>query len=101
MELWKERLPISILASHDHRIGNCKGTLTLAESGIRFESDDHEWDWSFLEMRILDRDDPAELYIETHEKDILNLGAKRFRFKLAIPLKEYDWVRVQYLAKTP
>jgi serine/threonine protein kinase len=102
MELWKQRLPLSILASHDHRIGSCTGTLTLTTSGIRFESDEHKWDWSFFEMRILDRRDPSELFIETHEKDVLILGKpKRFRFKLAIPLKEDDWGRLQYLAKYP
>ncbi len=53
-ERWERaNLPMSFAATHDHRIGECAGTLSLEDWGIRYDSDKHEWRWH------LDQDSPT------------------------------------------
>jgi hypothetical protein len=44
-------LPLRFVARHEHRVGHCTGDLSLAESGIRFESPRHD-DWHFRPEQI-------------------------------------------------
>lgn len=91
---------MSFRAKHNHRIGSCRGTLTLARWGIRFHSDAHAWDWSFEEIRLMERTDQRSLSIQTQEKDVLDLGRyKNYRFELQGSLSDEDWSRYQRLAQ--
>jgi serine/threonine protein kinase len=97
-EMWKERLPLSFRARHNHRIGNCNGTLTLEKWGIGFSSDDHQWLWKFGEIRMLERESRTVLNVETFETDVLGLGKpKNYRFELATPIRDEDWSRFERL----
>jgi serine/threonine protein kinase len=99
-EIWKKGLPLSFQAKHNHRIGSCTGTLELAVWGVRFTSDDHLWRWDFEEIRLIERDDPRTLLLETHESDTLSLGKpKNYKFELDKPMRDQDWSRYRRLAR--
>ena len=97
---WKRaNLPMSFQATHDHRIGECSGTLTLEDWGIRYHSEKHEWRWHLDQIRLLERVNRRHLNVETHDKDILVLGKpKRYKFSLSTSLKDDTWSRYQRLA---
>jgi hypothetical protein len=98
-QLWATRLPINLEARHNHRIGSCTGTLTLARWGVGFRSDEHGWQWPFDAIRIMEREDRTTLTIETYEKDLLGLGKpKRYRFELLTSLGNGAWTRFLRLA---
>jgi len=99
-EIWKKSLPMSFQANHNHRIGGCAGTLTLASWGVRYSSTDHEWQWKFDEIRLLERDGRSILNLETRESDVLSLGkAKNYRFELRDAMQDEDWSRYERLAR--
>jgi len=99
-EVWKQTLPIPFHARHRHRIGDCTGTLLLAVDSIRYSSEEHEWNWPFEEIRVLERTDRETLTIETSEKDILGMGKpKRYRLTLTQPLDEENWNRYRTVVK--
>ena len=100
-ELWKRTLPLSYRAKHNHRLGSCTGTLSLAASGIRYSSKDHEWSWDFDTIRLMDRDGRRVLNVETYETDVLGLGKpKNYRFELLRDLLRHeDWMRYQRLMR--
>ncbi len=87
-------------ARHDHRLGGCKGELSLASLGVRFLSTDHDWAFRPADIRVMERPDETTFVIETFEKDTLSLGKnKRYRFDLEAPLTDADWVRYQRLLR--
>lgn len=100
-ERWKRaNLPMSFAAKHDHRIGQCEGTLSLEDWGIRYDSEKHQWRWHLDEIRLMEREDPRHLHVETHDKDLLVLGKpKRFKFSLASALEDDAWDRYRKLAQ--
>jgi tetratricopeptide (TPR) repeat protein len=99
-EIWKKGLPMSFEAKHNHRIGSCTGTLTLAARGIRYSSKDHEWQWDFDEIRLLERDGRWILNLETHETEALSLGKpKNHKFEFRSPIRDEDWSRYRRLVR--
>ncbi len=96
---WKRaNLPMSFAATHDHRIGECSGTLTLEDWGIRYHSEKHEWRWHLDQIRLLERENPRRLHVETHDKDIPVLGRpKSYKFSLSTTLEDDAWSRYQRL----
>jgi serine/threonine-protein kinase len=99
-ELWMKTLPVSLRAEHKHRVRGCTGTLTLAAWGIRFSSKDHEWEWKFDEIRLLERQGRWVLNLETYETEVLGLGKpKNYRFELQNPMRDEDWSRYERLAR--
>ena len=99
-EIWKKSLPMSFRAKHNHRLGSCTGTLTLAAWGIRYASEDHEWRWDFAEIRLLEKDGRRILNLETHETDLLGLGKpKNYKFELRNPMRDDDWSRYRRLSR--
>jgi len=98
--LWRKTLPLRVRAKHGHRIGGCEGTVTFAAWGIRYSSADHEWEWKFDEIRVMERANRRSFYVETYEKDVLVLGKpKSYRFALRDSLGDDVWSRYQRLAK--
>jgi serine/threonine protein kinase len=98
--IWKRGLPLVFQAKHNHRIGSCTGTLELAPWGIHYSSEDHEWRWDFQEIRMIERDSPRTLNLETHESDTLSLGKpKNYKFELSDPIRDRDWSRYRRLLR--
>ena len=95
-ELWaRDTLPLEFRAAHNHRIGSCRGRLSLEAQGITYSSSDHgRWHWSFAELRGMTRKSPRELELVTDEREALRLGgAKRYDFQLlsdSLPSDEWD-----------
>jgi hypothetical protein len=83
---WQQTLPLTYTARHNHRIGGCDGTVSLAAQGLGYRSSEHEWFWSFAELARADRKSERELSVETR-------GKKSFNFQLREPLAASDWSR--------
>jgi serine/threonine protein kinase len=99
-QLWERHLPMLIRARHNHRLGGCKGELSLASLGVRFLSTDHDWAFRPADIRVLERPDGKTVVVETFEKDALSLGKnKRYRFDLEVPISDADWARYQRLLR--
>jgi hypothetical protein len=102
-ELWaRDTLPLEFRAAHNHRIGSCRGRLSLEAQGITYSSSDHgRWHWSFAELRGMTRKSPRELELVTDEREALRLGgAKRYDFQLlSDPLPSDEWDRFVHLAR--
>ena len=100
-ERWERaNLPMTFDATHDHSIGECAGTLSLENWGIRYDSDKHEWRWHLDQIRLLEREDESRLQVETHDKDIPVLGRpKSYKFSLGTTLDDDAWNRYQRLAQ--
>jgi hypothetical protein len=99
-QIWERSLPLKFPARHRHRVGGCDGELSLASLGVRFESAEHELAFRPEDIRVMERPEKTEFFVETFEKDLLALGKnKRYRFELENPLGESDWVRYQRLLK--
>jgi tRNA A-37 threonylcarbamoyl transferase component Bud32 len=84
-EIWaRDTLPIHVFAEHNHRIGSCRGELTLEPTGLAFRSRDHgQWQWSFADIQVVRRKGLREMELVTNETEALRLGgAKRYDFKL-------------------
>ena len=95
--IWTKNLPLAFDANH--RLGNCSGLLLFAEWGIQYSSEEHVWDWTFDQIRVMERNGPTVLNIESYEKAVLGLGKpKNYRFELSSPIVDEDWVRYQRLA---
>jgi serine/threonine protein kinase len=84
LERFKQTLPLTLEAKHDHRIGSCSGVLTLAVDHIGFASDEHgKWRWSFGEVRGARRASKWKLQVTTNESEILRAGSsKHYNFSL-------------------
>ena len=99
-QLWERHLPMLLGATHNHRLGDCKGELSLASLGVRFLSTDHDWALTPADIRVMERPDETTFLVETFEKDALSLGKnKRYRFELEKPLTDADWQRYQRLLR--
>jgi predicted Ser/Thr protein kinase len=99
-QLWERHLPMLLGARHDHRLGGCKGELSLASLGVRFLSTDHDWAFRPADIRVMERPGETTFVVETFEKDALSLGKnKRYRFDLETPLTDADWARYQRLLR--
>ncbi len=99
-QIWERQLPLLLGARHNHRFGGCKGELSLASLGVRFQSTDHDWAFRPGDIRVMERPDEATFILETFEKDTLALGKnKRYRFELEAPLSDADWARYQRLLR--
>jgi serine/threonine-protein kinase len=102
VEQWaQEALPIEYRAEHNHRIGSCRGQLTLEATGISFRSQDHAWDWSYPSIRGVQRRSRWSLEFATSETETLRLGGdKRYRFKLTREgLSREVWARFARLTR--
>jgi serine/threonine protein kinase len=98
--LWERHLPMLLGATHNHRLGDCKGELSLASLGVRYLSTDHDWAFTPADIRVMERPDETTFVVETFEKDALSLGKnKRYRFELDKPLTDADWKRYQRLLR--
>jgi hypothetical protein len=99
-QIWERQLPMLRGARHNHRLGDCKGELSLASLGVRFQSTDHDWAFRPEDIRVMERPDESTFVVETFEKDTLSLGKnKRYRFELETPLSDADWARYQRLLR--
>ncbi len=99
-QIWERQLPMLLAVTHNHRLGSCKGELSLASLGVRFQSTDHDWAFRPADIRVMERPDATTFVIETFEKDTLALGKnKRYRFDLEAPLSDADWTRYQRLLR--
>ena len=98
-EIWvQETLPLSFGARHQHRLGDCAGTLSLSASAIRFQSEAHEWNWNLDDIPVMQRTDGKTLILETYEREILGMSkSKRYRFLLVQPLELETWSQYQRL----
>lgn len=94
-ELFMATLPLSLRARHNHRIGECTGSLSLQSDGVGYTSGEHgAWRWSFDQIRVLERESRWRLSLETYEKELLGLSNKKFRFVLiSTPLESDVWAR--------
>jgi serine/threonine protein kinase len=73
--------PLAFVARHEHAIGHCTGDLTLAETGIVFDSPRHgEWRWDASEIAALSRSSESELELEARSGERGD-GAERERFR--------------------
>jgi hypothetical protein len=103
VQLWKETLPLTFTAKHNHRIGSCTGKLSLTDWGIEYRSAEHGlWRWTFSEIRFMERPSRWRLELETEEMDLLVMGrAKRYKFELQnAPLEDQAWRRYQRLVRS-
>jgi serine/threonine-protein kinase len=77
-------LPVELSAEHHHRLGSCKGRLTLREDGLEYGSKSHGlWRWDFAHVRELDAEGSRRLALSTHEDDMLGLlDRKNYNFTL-------------------
>ena len=99
-EMWKKTLPLSFRAKHNHRIGDCAGTFTLAAWGVAYSSPDHEWEWRFADIRLMERQERSVVNLETHATEVLGLGKpKNYKFELRAPMRDEDWSRYERLAR--
>ncbi len=102
LELLKPHLPLTFAARHDHRIGNCTGSLALHDWGVEYISRKHgEWRWQFDQMLDMWRDNKWGFSLETNEDDMLGLlASKRYNFTLMNePLEEEWWKRYRRLLR--
>jgi predicted Zn-dependent protease len=90
LELWKRKLPLDFNVRHDHALGSCTGVLQLTATGFHYRSKEHEWIWSFADVRETERRAPTRLRIETTKETSYN-------FELQSPPNEEDWSRHQAL----
>ena len=92
-EVVRLTLPIELDAKHDHRMGSCRGRLTLADGRIEYLSEKHgAWRWAFEQIVYLEGKDSRHLELKTGERDMLKLGgSKRYRFELAEPIDSETW----------
>ncbi len=95
---WQRSLPRTLAVVHNHRLGECEGTVTLGAESIEFVSSEHERFWSFADIRTITMPRPSELVIETHEIELLTLGRpKNYRLFLADPMPDISWARYERL----
>ena len=61
---FRETLPMSFVARHEHLVGHCTGDLHLRADGIVFETPRHgTWHWHLAEIEELTRVSSSELTI--------------------------------------
>ena len=78
-------LPLRFVARHEHRLGHCTGDLSLAESGLRFESPRHgEWRFPPEQIERLVRRSETELELRARTKG----ESETFRFTFLRPALE-------------
>ena len=72
-------LPLRFVARHEHRVGHCTGDLSLAESGIRFESPRHgDWRWRPEDIEGLTQRSETEIELRARIRG--EPGTFRFTF---------------------
>ena len=101
VQLWKQTLPLSFTARHNHRIGHCVGKLSLEDWGLEYRSKDHGvWQWRFSQIRMMERPGSWRLEIETRETELLAMGKpKSYKFMfMDSPLEDQTWRRYRRLA---
>jgi serine/threonine protein kinase len=99
-ELVVPELPIELSAEHHHRLGSCKGRLTLREEGLEYGSKSHGlWRWDFAHVRELDAEGTRRLALSTYEDDMLGLlDRKNYNFTvLGDPVDPAFWKRYERL----
>ncbi len=75
-------LPLRFVARHEHRMGHCTGDLSLAESGLRFESPRHgEWRFSPAQIESLVQQSETELELRARLRD----ESETYRFSFLRP----------------
>jgi len=84
--------PFVLSVVHDHRLGNCHGTLEVWTDRITYDSDDRDnddrqWSLADLESYAVDGDD-LTLVADERDGNSLGLRAKRYRFRLTGGLPE-------------
>jgi hypothetical protein len=89
---WERTLPHKYGARHAHRLGGCVGVVILTASGITYASNEHQWTWSFPELRKAVRKDERHLGLETRD-------GKSYNFELGEPLSALEWTRFLELAR--
>ncbi len=102
LEILRPHLPLAFTARHDHRLGNCTGSLTLHDWGVEYLSRKHgEWRWEFNQIVDMGRESKWSLSLETNEDDMLGLlASKRYNFTLMTePLEEESWKRYRRLLR--
>lgn len=78
----RAKLPLILAAQHRHRIGDCRGKLTLEEAEVRYESQAHgQWRWTFGQILAMKTYNRWHFGIETAEEENLQVGSRRL-FKL-------------------
>jgi hypothetical protein len=89
---WEKTLPLRVRVRHDHALGSCTGVLGLTSTGYAYDSPEHNWRWSFVEVARTERREPRRLRIETTKDTSYN-------FELLAAVSEEDWARHQALAR--
>ena len=95
--LLEEQLPIEFSARHNHRLGHCKGSLSLHGTGLEFASRKHSWSWSFENIQELESSGKWAVTVTTSEDELMGLlDSKRYVFQLqSAPLDRGTWDRYQ------
>ncbi len=76
-------LPLKFVARHEHRVGHCTGDLSLAESGILFESPRHgHWRWRPEDVEGLTLRSETELDLRARKSGEIEM----FRFTFLRPV---------------
>jgi hypothetical protein len=81
-------LPLRFVARHEHRIGHCTGDLSLAASGILFESPRHD-DWHWRPEDIEDLTQRGDSEVEVRAREAGEIRTYRFTF-LRPPLADEE-----------
>jgi serine/threonine-protein kinase len=93
-------LPVELPAEHHHRLGSCKGRLTLREDGVEYGSKSHGlWRWDFAHVRELDAGGARRVALSTYEDDMLGLlDRKNYNFTLlGVAVDPEFWKRYERL----
>jgi serine/threonine protein kinase len=72
-------LPLRFVARHEHRVGHCTGDLSLAASGILFESPRHD-DWHWRPEDIEDMTQRGDSEVEVRVREAGEIRTYRFTF---------------------
>ena len=94
--------PLVLKVRHDHAIGGCQGTLTLDDSGVRYETQDKEdaRSWSYEDIKQFQVENKSRITVYTYEDRRWRLGAdKPFQFDWqdteVSPRQVYEFLRTR------
>jgi len=85
-QLVADRVPLKIPVEHMHKMGSCKGELTIDKWRFTFTSADKPEDsreWKLTDLKEAESKTPDELVLKTRESGMKTLGQERnYKFKV-------------------